>query len=175
MKSGDPTKAFLWMCFFCNNQYRIMEEGTQTGSENLQAIFESHLAAAGRMLLLLDRIQEPIYTSRAWCIFETYVCIQQDIPMTIILPESAETSFREAFRSGDGIAALTSALDAMDVRKAEASSKADELLIKGIIKDHIGFQAVNTAVRSRLVDQLTSLFRELLMPRAAPEHQDSFV
>lgn len=172
-KSGaNPDDVFLWMCFFCNNQYRIME-GCQTGSQHLQSVFESHLAAAGQMLLLLDKIQQPVYTSRAWCIFESYVCIQHDIPMTIILPDSAEASFRDSFRSGDGIQALTSALDAMDVRHAKASSEADELLIKGIIRNSLGFHAVNTAVRSRLVDQLTFLFRELLMQQNATDASPS--
>ena len=31
-KSGeDPHDVFLWMCFFCNNQYRIKEEVPQRG------------------------------------------------------------------------------------------------------------------------------------------------
>eukprot|EP00438_Fugacium_kawagutii_P005388 Skav210133 [mRNA] locus=scaffold1493:2514:4893:+ [translate_table: standard] len=47
---------FLWMCFFCNNQYRIMDQAVATGSEDLKDIFEGHLVAAGQMLVLLDRI-----------------------------------------------------------------------------------------------------------------------
>ncbi|CAL1137456.1 unnamed protein product [Cladocopium goreaui] len=52
----DPQNVFLWMCFFCNNQYRIQEEATQTGSDELREIFESHLVEAGHMLVLLDTI-----------------------------------------------------------------------------------------------------------------------
>ena len=49
------------VCFFCNNQYRILEAKTQTGSDELKTVFESHLASAGRMLLLLDSFVDPAY------------------------------------------------------------------------------------------------------------------
>eukprot|EP00435_Cladocopium_sp_Y103_P048372 s939_g14.t1 len=100
----DPQNVFLWMCFFCNNQYRIKEEATQTGSDELKEIFESHLVEAGRMLVLLDTIVQPTYVTRAWCIFESYVCIAQEIPMNIILPNTAETFFREAMEAGRRLA-----------------------------------------------------------------------
>ena len=88
----NPDDVFLWVCFFCNNQYRILEAKTQTGSDELKTVFESHLAEAGRMLLLLDSFVNPAYIKRAWCIFEAYVCIDNNFPMTIILPERAEST-----------------------------------------------------------------------------------
>ncbi|CAE7758134.1 Caln1, partial [Symbiodinium pilosum] len=161
-KTGaDPALSFLWVCFFCNNQYRIIQEATQTGSHELKSVFESHLAKAGRMLVLLDSIVSPAYITRAWCIFESYVCIEQNIPMTIILPSSAETFFMDAVARGQ-IDTLNRALDALDVRDAKASQRADEDLIKRLILTSIGFDAVNQAVRSRLEDQLTTLFRQML-------------
>ena len=34
-KSGeDPLSVFLWMCFFCNNQYRIKEEAPRQGKRS---------------------------------------------------------------------------------------------------------------------------------------------
>ena len=100
----DPRDVFLWMCFFCNNQYRIQDEpgqhsfspfsfffflvwvvvdppytgsgsafsipyvpyeaaaqASQTGSDDLREIFESHLVEAGRMLVLLDTIVPGAY------------------------------------------------------------------------------------------------------------------
>eukprot|EP00913_Durusdinium_trenchii_P020043 g18839.t1 len=136
----------------------------QTPSEDLRGIFESHLVEAGRMLVLLDTVLEPTYVTRAWCIFESYVSIAQDIPMEIILPRTAENFFQETMRCG-GIDLLTQGVHELDVRRAKAGSLADEDLIKRIILNTTGFDVVNHAVRSRLVDQLTVLFRELLMPR----------
>lgn len=65
----DPETIFLWMCFFCNNQYRIMEEATKTGSEDLKSIFESHLVTAGRMLVLLDTIEFASSRRSLWPFF----------------------------------------------------------------------------------------------------------
>jgi len=160
----DAQNVFLWMCFFCNNQYRIQEEATQTGSDDLKEIFESHLVEAGHMLVLLDTIVQPTYVSRAWCIFESYVCITQEIPMNIILSRAAETFFWEAMRTGR-IDVLANAVGTINVRHARAGSEKDEDLIKRIILNTTGFDAVNHAVRSQLVDQLKFLFGELLMPR----------
>eukprot|EP00434_Breviolum_minutum_P020958 symbB.v1.2.018488.t1/scaffold1477.1/size133841/2 len=163
-KSGvDGEDVFLWICFFCNNQYRILQEATQTGADELKSVFESHLVEAGHMLVLLDTIEQPAYAKRAWCIFESYVCIEQQLPMTIILPSSAESFFKETVESG-GIGVLRNAVNSLDVRDAKASAPADEDLIKRLILTTIGFDRVNAAVKLRLRQQLINLFDQLLNP-----------
>ena len=39
----------------------VRSEATQTGSEDLKSIFESHLVEAGRMLVLLETIESESY------------------------------------------------------------------------------------------------------------------
>jgi len=163
-KSGvDGEDVFLWICFFCNNQYRILQEASQTGADELKSVFEAHLVEAGHMLVLLDTIEQPAYAKRAWCIFESYVCIEQQLPMTIILPSSAESFFKETVESG-GIGVLRNAVNSLDVRDAKASAPADEDLIKRLILNTIGFDRVNAAVKLRLRQQLINLFDQLLNP-----------
>jgi len=163
-KSGvDGEDVFLWICFFCNNQYRILQEASQTGADELKSVFEAHLVEAGHMLVLLDTIEQPAYAKRAWCIFESYVCIEQQLPMTIILPSSAESFFKETVESG-GIGVLRNAVNSLDVRDAKASAPADEDLIKRLILNTIGFDRVNAAVKLRLRRQLMNLFDQLLNP-----------
>ena len=58
------SEVFLWICFFCNNQYRILESATDTGPDELKEAFESNLAKAGRMLILLDSFERPAYITR---------------------------------------------------------------------------------------------------------------
>lgn len=60
---------------------------------------------------------------------------------------------------------LTQAVASLDVRDAKAHQRADEDLIKKLILNDIGFDAVNHAVRSRLVEEFKSLFGELFLPR----------
>ena len=118
--------SFSWWGFFCNNQYRILESKCQTGSEQLRSVFEGHLAKAGQMLLMLDTFVKPSYMTRAWCIFEAFVCIDKDFPMTIILPERAQAAFIENLDMSGGFTLLKTAFETMDVRRARASSTADE-------------------------------------------------
>eukprot|EP00435_Cladocopium_sp_Y103_P053768 s259_g17.t1 len=137
--------VFLWVCFFCNNQYRIMDSGsTKTGSDELKSVFETHLAEAGCVsefqcllnsfgqLVLLDKFLSPIYIQRAWCIFECYVCIEQEFSMSIILSESAEAKFTDAL-SSSFLRQVRESLNTLDVRGAKASCTADEDLIKKLI------------------------------------------
>jgi hypothetical protein len=39
----DPAKTFLYMCFFVNNQFRILVDACGAGSQNLSGLFESNL------------------------------------------------------------------------------------------------------------------------------------
>ena len=126
----DPSDAYLWVCFFCNNQYRILEEQTQHGSSQLTSMFEHHLASAGRMLVLLDSFVEPLFLTRAWCLFECYVSADQYIPMTITFPDRLRTEATE------GRQPLEEAIQALDMRRAKASDKVDEENMGGWLAMH---------------------------------------
>ena len=55
--------TFLWICFFCNNQDRILLQNVQTGSDDLEETFKSRLLGIGRALVLLDDGLTPFYIS----------------------------------------------------------------------------------------------------------------
>lgn len=161
-QDASPGDTFIWICFFCNNQYRMVEEASTTGSDDLKEIFESHLVQAGQMLVMLDSFLDPCYITRAWCIFECYVCIHRALPMTVILPESAEESFSGILDSGLGLGSVRRAFSQIDLKNATASYKADEDRIKDIIAGTIGFAAVNSVVKDCLMDWLTTEFQRYL-------------
>jgi len=153
---------FLWMCWFCNNQYRIIEEGSQTGSDDLKTIFESHLDAAGHMLVILDSFMEPHYFTRAWCLFETYVCIEKQYPRNLLLPSKQLQGFQEVMETA-GPTAIRTKVRTIDLRKAEASVKADEDAIKTMIYNSTGFDAVNTVVQKELLRWMLSAFERFML------------
>ena len=64
----DPQKTFLYMCFFVNNQYRILLDQNGAGSmgSNLKDVFGDNLQRIGRMVALLDGWEKPTYLSRIW-------------------------------------------------------------------------------------------------------------
>ncbi|CAE7221627.1 unnamed protein product [Symbiodinium necroappetens] len=163
--AGKPKKkspTYLWMCFFCNNQYRIHKG--QTKPEELKEAFESNLRDIGKMLLgillqitrliILDSCVKPKYTERMWCVFETFVSVQQKIQPELILPESATESLAEDMKKEKDprkvMQQMKQHLDAIKVENATASEKADEDAIKKLIEDDMGYKEVNTTVRERL-------------------------
>ena len=64
-KGLEGSEVFLYMCFFVNNQFRILIEQSSTGSDNLEVLFESNLRRIGRVVALLDTWNKPIYLTRA--------------------------------------------------------------------------------------------------------------
>jgi len=152
----DRSDAYLWVCFFCNNQYRILEEQTQHGSSQLTSMFEHHLASTGRMLILLDSFTPaPLFLTRAWCLFECYVSADQYIPMTITFPDRLRTEGTEGRRP------LEEAIQALDMRRAKASDKVDEEVIKNLIVASVGFDEFNATCRQRLLESLEVLDTDL--------------
>ena len=72
----DPNAAsgvFFFMCFFTNNQFRIIVEESSTGSDNLESVFEGNLRRIGRMVAVLDTWDRPLYLSRIWTVYEQFV------------------------------------------------------------------------------------------------------
>ena len=61
------------MCFFVNNQFRIIVEETTCGSHKLETVFEGNLMRIGKMVAILDTWDEPVYLSRVWTVYEQYV------------------------------------------------------------------------------------------------------
>ena len=50
----QTSQVVFFMCFFVNNQFRILLEQTQTGSADLETVFERNLKRIGRMVAILD-------------------------------------------------------------------------------------------------------------------------
>ncbi|CAE8707964.1 unnamed protein product [Polarella glacialis] len=98
--TGDHGQTSLWICFFVNNQYRILLEKAAMGSDDLGSVFAARLQACGRVLVLLDKLKDPVYVKRVWCVFETYQATRLKVPLQVILPEEAYSSLKADLRGG---------------------------------------------------------------------------
>ena len=137
----------FFMCFFTNNQYRILVEESTTGSADLEQVFEVNLKRIGRMVAILDAWQQPVYLSRVWTVFEQFVASKLDIPVQFAMPESAALSLQQTIRRGDaGIEQITESLSAVDSQKAKAWCQEDEIKVKSLIQESVGFAHVNQHV-----------------------------
>ena len=65
--------CYFFMCFFVNNQYRILIEESSSGSDNLEEVFETNLKRIGKMVAILDTWDQPVYLTRVWTVYEQFV------------------------------------------------------------------------------------------------------
>eukprot|EP00439_Symbiodinium_sp_Y106_P030979 s8408_g3.t1 len=57
----NSDQTFVWICFFCNNQERILNEKSKEGSDDLETTFQSRLRSIGHVLVLFDNWSKPFY------------------------------------------------------------------------------------------------------------------
>jgi len=148
----DPSDAFLFMCFFVNNQHRILVSGQQTGSDELDRIFEGNLVRIGRMIALLDNWRKPVYLTRIWTIFEQYVAVTNQIEVKIILPRDAEANLFMTISTGtEGIKSVKDSLCTVNSATADAWSPQDKEAIQAKILAGYGFEEINEHVRQVMI------------------------
>ena len=78
--------VFFYMCFFVNNQFGLIVDGTPAGSDNLEEVFEENLRRCGQMLAILDGWHQPRYLRRVWTIYEQYVACSLKIDVAFVMP-----------------------------------------------------------------------------------------
>ena len=157
--------AFFFMCFFTNNQFRIIVEETAAGSADLEGVFQTNLRRIGKMVAILDTWDQPVYLSRVWTVYEQFVASTLEIPVTFAMPESSITSLRlQLSRGSTGIERITKSISCVDSERAEAWKEEDEKKVKSLIQQTVGFQHVNShvaGVMSRWIgDVMQKSFRE---------------
>jgi len=158
-----PDDTFLWVCFFCNNQYRIKDAGSQVSPQELKSTFEHSLEQVGQMVIMLNDFFDPMYISRAWCIFETYICVTKGLPMTMIVPPAAQADFKRKLDNGVGLAGVQQKFEAIDSKHSRSTKPEDAQLIHELIEQTYGFEAVNQQVKVQLLHCLTLEFQNYMM------------
>lgn len=147
-----PEKVFFFMCFFVNNQFRIIVEKCATGSADLENVFQSNLKRIGQMVAVLDTWDAPVYLSRVWTVYEQFVASTLDIPVSFALPEEPTTRLhQQIYRGKAGIKEVTASVSHIDSAGAKAWKKEDEDHVKGLIQKTVGFQYVDKHVTEVMV------------------------
>eukprot|EP00405_Crypthecodinium_cohnii_P029120 CAMPEP_0206509586 /NCGR_PEP_ID=MMETSP0324_2-20121206/59024_1 /ASSEMBLY_ACC=CAM_ASM_000836 /TAXON_ID=2866 /ORGANISM="Crypthecodinium cohnii, Strain Seligo" /LENGTH=975 /DNA_ID=CAMNT_0054000685 /DNA_START=154 /DNA_END=3078 /DNA_ORIENTATION=- len=160
LSDRDPERVFLFICFFCNNQSRILREQTAFGSDTLQNLFERRLVKIGCMVALMDSWDSPVYIQRIWTIYEQFVATHLGIAVEFILPaEPAATLITELEKGKDGINNVISTVSKVDAEHAKATFEEDEQQVKRLISKSIGFRSVNKAVKTRIITWIAEEFK----------------
>ncbi|CAK9021463.1 unnamed protein product [Durusdinium trenchii] len=119
--------CYFYMCFFVNNQFRIIVQQTSSGSDNLEDVFESNLKRIGKMVAILDTWDQPVYLSRVWTVYEQYVASTIQVEVQFIMPKAAALRLRQHIASGsEGIDEVIESLSQVDSKQAKAWAVEDE-------------------------------------------------
>ena len=104
------------------------------------------------MVAVLDTWKEPVYLSRVWTIFEQFVASKLQITVAFVMPESSTVSVREQISLGDvGIKEITESVSRVDSARAEARKQEDEINVKTLIRETVGFHRVDAHVTEAMV------------------------
>ena len=162
--NSKPDAVFLYMCFFVNNQYRILFEKDGVGSSNLEHVFESTLSRIGQMVAILDDWYEPVYLTRIWTIFEQFTAIKLgNVKVTILLPQVQNQSLIEQLRAGEeGIRHVTQCLCKFQSKNATAFSPEDEKNVKRLITSTIGFREVDRKIEQFMLNWVGTVVQEYM-------------
>lgn len=157
----DAQQVFFFMCFFTNNQFRIIVEGSAAGSDDLETAFRTNLTRIGKMVALLDHWQEPRYLTRVWTIYEQFMACSLTVPVVFVMPESSQNSLKAQICRGEvGIKSVTASLSQVDSAKAQAFYKSDEDTVKDAIRKGVGFDAVNKHVTRVMVQWIGGVVQD---------------
>merc|ERR1712187_847332 len=99
------------------------------------------------MIVLVDSDLEPVYTSRIWCVFESYTATVCKIPVDVATPQVCISEIRSVMGHPSGFLEIIAALRDLDAEKAVASHEGDEVRIKNLIRRTSGFAVVNETVK----------------------------
>ncbi|CAK0817417.1 unnamed protein product [Prorocentrum cordatum] len=165
--------VYLYMCFFVNNQYRILDQSkkrdkAKTGSDNLASVFEENLRSIGRVLALFDVWNGPTYLTRIWTIFEQAMAIKLSIEPQIIMPKAEiRTLMGQLAHGNEGISRVKTALFKVNTERAEASVQKDKENVQHMILDTFGsFTYVDSQIKKLMVRWLgratESIFHDLM-------------
>eukprot|EP00931_Biecheleriopsis_adriatica_P100852 TRINITY_DN76091_c0_g1_i1.p1 TRINITY_DN76091_c0_g1~~TRINITY_DN76091_c0_g1_i1.p1 ORF type:complete len:500 (-),score=66.42 TRINITY_DN76091_c0_g1_i1:17-1516(-) len=156
----SQAQVCLWVCFFCNNQRKLLIQGI-CDNDCLDTVFSERLKSIGNIILLLNDYTHPTYVTRIWCVFETYTAIVGELSMSVVIPPEMHSKLETSLLKGK-LQDIAQQLSVIHVEQAKASHIEDEEHIKRIIQTSVGFEQVNTVVKSALMQWLSDAFHDLL-------------
>ena len=127
----DAKTTFIWICFFCNNQYRIQDGN----ADDLEVVFEERLKRCGRVVAVIDQWDTPLYVTRIWTMFEQFSATKLEVPMTMIMPPDQTLSFNQMILEGQ-VQTVKASLTNIDVENCEASVSADLVKVMPALITH---------------------------------------
>jgi hypothetical protein len=140
-------ECYFWIDLFIVNQH----DTEQRPFEWWETLFRQSMCDIGRALVVLNPWNNPVYVSRAWCLYEFSTIIECGIPYEIILSSSQWALLLAHLAQcddswGAGKDMAMQAITHIDIGKATASKKEDLENIMAIVKKTVGIAKLNQEI-----------------------------
>ena len=157
---------FLWIDNITVSQHLEVKD-SEFWSQGFKRVLES----IGTALIVLDNWENPIWITRAWCLFEFWVILASEVQYSIILPAATEALFVESLKTeGNSFLDIASTIN---LENAVAFLKSDEEIIKRTVRESIGFAYLNESIIGRLREWNLHMARQAYESVPAPERHQS--
>eukprot|EP00292_Cryptomonas_paramecium_P001841 CAMPEP_0113676228 /NCGR_PEP_ID=MMETSP0038_2-20120614/8518_1 /TAXON_ID=2898 /ORGANISM="Cryptomonas paramecium" /LENGTH=957 /DNA_ID=CAMNT_0000593217 /DNA_START=1221 /DNA_END=4094 /DNA_ORIENTATION=- /assembly_acc=CAM_ASM_000170 len=136
---SDGRDYFLWIDIFVVNQHSGISDFVYW-SEG----FKRALRSISRAVIVLSPWEQPLWVGRSWCLFEFFVMISLKLEYEFVFSEREKGEFvRSLADDGNRFLLIASKID---IAKAEAFSQDDRDRINRMVRDEMGFSALNALV-----------------------------
>jgi len=155
------SKTYIWICCLCVNQHRVRSNPTPLPFHEFRDTLKARVFGIGKVIAMISPWNDPIYIKRAWCIFEMYTAVTENLELEVVMPERERVKFYESLAKGStGLYELWKALAGLDVRQASAYILSDRNSIMQMVENDVGFTHLNTVVSERLVEWMLRVAQE---------------
>lgn len=138
-------KCYFWFDLFTNDQNVIASKDFNWFSNT----FRNSIRDIGQVLLVLSPWNDPMPIRRAWCLFEIATALEDEVALSIYLPECEIDLMKAAVLKHN--TCLINTLADIDAENAEAKTVQDRNMIFDVIRNSQGgFTELNDHVRTNL-------------------------
>jgi tetratricopeptide (TPR) repeat protein len=182
----DKKRTYIWICFLCVNQHRVVEklrQGSYVPLETFRDCFQSRLLGIRHILAMMAPYEDPSFLRRVWCLFELYQasCHGDQVKVTVVMPpeqaEAMEKSLlvleRVTGSSLKDVNTLYGAVTKTRLQTARASFEDDRVKIMELIKKHPGYRTLNQKVHQWLREWIHSLLVDQIVEKYAAKEREN--
>ncbi|KAJ3042418.1 Kinesin light chain 3 [Rhizophlyctis rosea] len=144
-------EVIIWFDLFSLPQH----QRTTVTPEFLQTTFKDAISSMGNVLMVLTPWNAPITLTRAWCVFELYVCAETKSKFHIALSPSEASTFRNALKDNPEIFNAVIA----SINSETATIEADLIAIRSAIQQTVGYFTLNRLILSTLVTWMVNVLQ----------------
>jgi hypothetical protein len=147
----EAKNFYIWMDVFCVDQH-------QAGLGNLdfkhwEQVFGETLKGIGKAIVVLSPLEQPIYPTRAWCVFELFTIFQNNIPYAVVTDSKDEEKFTDRVVQGlRSLYKFSGIFSLVNVEAAQATSNDDLMKILPRLRE-IGVVNVNNMLMKVLKEK----------------------